>query len=68
MRTAYLRALLMLLLMAAVTAGYADSAEQESIAATRARFNEAIARHDVAAIESFLDEDYQITTSLGQLI
>jgi ketosteroid isomerase-like protein len=33
----------------------------------RAAYNDAIARHDVPDIISFFDEEYQITTSLGQL-
>jgi hypothetical protein len=39
----------------------------EQIRDARAAFNDAIARHDVVGIVSFLDEEYQITTSLGQL-
>jgi len=39
----------------------------ERIRDARAQYNDAIARHDVPAIVSFLDEEYQITTSLGQL-
>jgi ketosteroid isomerase-like protein len=37
----------------------------EAIRAQRATSNEAIARHDVEAIQSFLDEDYVITISTG---
>jgi ketosteroid isomerase-like protein len=40
----------------------------EQIRETRAAFNDAIARHDVPGIVSFLDNEYQITTSLGQLL
>jgi len=57
-----------LLLFAATAVAAGDDAEGSSIAETRAQFNDAIARHDVQAITSFLDEDYQITTSLGQLM
>ena len=39
----------------------------EQIRDVRAAFNDAIARHDVPDIISFFDEEYQITTSLGQL-
>jgi len=40
----------------------------ELIRNARADSNDAIARHDVAGIVSHLDEDYQVTTSLGQLL
>lgn len=39
----------------------------EQIRDVRAAYNDAIARHDVPDIISFFDEEYQITTSLGQL-
>jgi len=42
--------------------------DEEQIRKERAGYNDAIARHDVSGIVSFLDEDYQITTSLGQLL
>jgi len=45
-----------------------DNSDMEQIRTARADFNDAIARHDVTAIVSFLDEEYQITTSLGQLL
>lgn len=44
-----------------------DSSDGERIRNARAQYNDAIARHDIAAIIAFLDEDYQITTSLGQM-
>lgn len=39
----------------------------ETIKAVRSSFNEAIARHDVEAIQSFLYEDYVITVSSGSI-
>jgi len=44
--------------------GMSDS---DQIRNARDQYNNAIARHDVQAIVSFLDDEYQITTSLGQL-
>jgi len=46
----------------------AQENQAERIHAVRAAYNEAIARHDVPAIVSFLDDEYQVTTSLGQLL
>jgi len=40
---------------------------EDRIRNARAEYNDAIARHDIPAIISFLDEQYQITTSLGKL-
>jgi len=57
-------------LLVLITTAVADAqgnAETE-IRDARAAYNAAIARHDVAAIISFMDEEYQITTSLGQLL
>jgi len=54
-------------LLLASTAG-SESNDRQAIEQARERFNDAIARHDVQAITSFLDEEYQITTSLGDLI
>jgi ketosteroid isomerase-like protein len=45
-----------------------DNSDIDQIRAARADYNDAIARHDVPAIVSFLDEEYQVTTSLGQLL
>ncbi len=42
--------------------------DAEQIRGARAGYNDAIARHDVPSIVSFLDDEYQITTSLGQLV
>lgn len=39
----------------------------EAIRAARAQSNAAIARHDVAAVVSFLDAEYQITVGSGAL-
>jgi len=48
--------------------GTAHSQSDENIIRTnRAASNEAIVRHDHDAIASFLDSEYQITTSLGQM-
>ena len=44
-----------------------DVSDEEQIRVARAQYNDAIASHDVSGIVSFLDEEYQITTSLGQL-
>lgn len=44
-----------------------DVTDEEQIRVARARYNAAIADHNVPGIVSFLDEEYQITTSLGQL-
>lgn len=46
-------------------AQYASDVEQ--IREARARYNDAIADHDVPGIVSFHDDEYQVTTSLGQL-
>lgn len=43
-----------------------NDSDEAQIESARTQYNEAIARHDVPSIISFLDEDYQITTSLGQ--
>jgi ketosteroid isomerase-like protein len=45
-----------------------DNPDIERIRTARAEYNDAIARHDVTGIVSFLDEAYQVTTSLGQLL
>ena len=44
-----------------------DEQDAERIRAARADYNVAIADHDVERILDFLDEDYQITASLGQM-
>lgn len=41
--------------------------DSDQIRNARDQYNNAIARHDVQAIMSFIDDEYQITTSLGQL-
>jgi ketosteroid isomerase-like protein len=56
----------LLALASSLAAGQDDSDDQQ-IRDTRDRYNDAIAEHDPAKIVSFLDEEYQITTSLGQL-
>jgi len=52
--------------IASIAVAQSDS-DIEQIRKIRAEYNDAIARHDVAGIISFLDAEYQITTSLGQL-
>jgi ketosteroid isomerase-like protein len=41
--------------------------DEDDIRQQRAAYNDAIAQHDVTRIVSFLDDEYQITTSLGDL-
>ena len=55
-----------ILLIASITVARSDS-DTEQISNVRAEYNDAIERHDVPAIISFFDDEYQITTSLGQL-
>ena len=52
--------------IASIAVAQSDS-DTEQIRSVRAEYNYAIARHDVPAIISFFDDEYQITTSLGQL-
>ena len=54
-----------------VVVGAADaqsSPDADLIRTLRAQSNEAIARHDVAGIASFLDHEFQITTGNGRLL
>jgi ketosteroid isomerase-like protein len=44
-----------------------SASDEDRVRSARAGFNAAIAHQDVAAIVSFLDDDYQITTSLGDM-
>jgi len=53
---------------AATVAIAQNDSDIEQIRIARAEYNDAIARHGVTRIVSFLDEEYQITTSLGQLL
>jgi ketosteroid isomerase-like protein len=53
-------------LATSVAVAQSDS-NAEQIRNLRAEYNDAIARHDVPGIVSFLDVEYQITTSLGGL-
>jgi ketosteroid isomerase-like protein len=53
--------------IASIAVGQGDS-DIEQIRDVRAAYNDAIARHDVPGIIAFLDDEYQITTSLGQLL
>lgn len=62
----------LLLIWAILAVGVVGSAansqtDEEAIRAARIASNEAIARHDAEAIASFLDSEYQITTSIGQM-
>lgn len=71
MKGIYMRSYLVSVTLAVVTAVSIASAEDdqgERIREARAEYNDAIARHDVPAIIAFLDDEYQITTSLGQLL
>ena len=51
----------------AAAQGAADPEDSESIRTLRMASNEAIAAHDIAAFVSFLDDEYQITTSVGSM-
>ena len=66
-----MKALMTTVALVFVIVGSFVSAQQPSneqqIRSARAQYNDAIANHDVPRIVSFLDEEYQITTSLGQL-
>ncbi len=53
-----------LLLVFGGTVGGAEN-DADTIRALRAESNEAIARHDIEAVQSFLDADYVITISTG---
>ena len=55
------------LISVSLASAQSDS-DVEQVRDARTKYNEAIARHDVPAIVSFLDDEYQITTSLGQLL
>lgn len=57
----------LVVLQSALTAFGQTASDEDRIRSARASFNAAIARRDVAAIVSFLDDDYQITTSLGEM-
>ena len=48
------------------TAVWADD-DAEEIQTIRMKSNEAIARHDVDALQSYLDEDFVITISTGAI-
>ena len=54
-------------LLVAVSVSAQNDLGEEQIRQTRSQYNVAIAQHNVPAIVSFLDEEYQVTTSLGQL-
>jgi ketosteroid isomerase-like protein len=57
-------ALLLLTLSAVAVSAESDV---ENIRNARAQYNDAIARHDAAALQSFLDEDYVVTISTGYI-
>jgi ketosteroid isomerase-like protein len=48
-------------------AGASEGEEVETIKAARIAFNEAIARHDIESMQSFLAEDYVATISTGSI-
>jgi ketosteroid isomerase-like protein len=56
-----------LLLMAAPMTAQTNS-DVDSIKALRARSNEAIAHHDVPAILSFVDDEFQVTAGGGAVV
>jgi ketosteroid isomerase-like protein len=60
-------AIAMIILVVASPTFAENDSNEDQIRKTRIQYNEAIARHDVPGIISILDEEYQITTSLGQL-
>ena len=56
-----------LLLIASPVSGQAEP-DAERIRTLRGRSNQAIARHDVSAIVSFLDAEYQVTAGSGRFL
>ena len=56
----------LLVLTLAGTTSVADD-DEDTIRALRMESNEAIARHDVDAVQSFLDEDFVISISTGAI-
>lgn len=54
-------------LLAIGIAGVNAADDADAIADIRKKSNEAIARHDVEAVQSFLDDDYVITISTGAI-
>ncbi len=67
-RTAPGAALILIGLMLTSLGVAQDVSDEASIRDARSRYNEAILRQDVDGIVSFFDEDYQVTTSLGELL
>lgn len=61
------RTILALFMLALVGTTVAAADDAEAIHATRMQSNDAIARHDVDALQSFLDEDFVITVSTGAI-
>ena len=58
-----------LVILLAVSAGSAQGIpDEDAIRDARLRYNTAIERQDVEAIVSFFDDEYQVTTSLGELL
>ena len=64
----YLVAIATAVFLSSSPAAAQNESAAEQVRSARADYNDAIARHDVPAIVAFLDEEYQITTSLGQLL
>ena len=59
---------IVLLLLTSITlVGAASPKDVKTIHAARKAFNEAIAKHDIEAMRSFLAEDYVITISTGKI-
>jgi ketosteroid isomerase-like protein len=56
-------------LLALVLSGTAvpDEGDTQTIRNARMKYNDAIAQHDAAALQSFLDEDFVITISTGAI-
>ncbi len=63
----FLSTVLVLTLTTSLVAAQSVS-DEDQVRKERADYNEAIAQHDVSKIVSFLDEEYQVTTSVGQLL
>lgn len=58
----------LLLITSLALVGATSQSEVKTIHAARKAFNEAIAKHDIEAMQSFLAEDYVITISTGQIL
>ena len=63
----HLFSITLLLVTSLAPLGAAGLDDEESIQASRIAFNEAIARHDIESMKSFLAEDYVISISSGAI-